>query len=107
MGELQVGAEIMDDTGRPTTVTGVYDQPSGRECFEITFSDGARITADAEHLWWTEDRSARVAQWPGQPARERRTRLEPDVINKLRTAAAEAAARRHRHHSRCCEHRGV
>ena len=50
-----------------------------------------RITADAEHLWWTENRSARVAQWPGWPARERRTRLEPDVIQKLRTAAAEAA----------------
>ncbi len=92
MGELRVGDLVFDDVGQPTTVTGVYDQPTGRECFELTFSDGARIVADAEHLWWTEDRSARVALWPGRPERERRQRLGDDVIKLLTLAACEADA---------------
>ncbi len=29
-----------------------------RECFEVKFSDGATIIADAEHLWSVESRYA-------------------------------------------------
>lgn len=50
MGDLRVGDHVFDEAGQPTIVTGVYDQPAGRECFEVAFSDGETIVADAEHF---------------------------------------------------------
>ena len=61
MGELQVGDEVFDDAGQPCRVTGVFDQPPGRPCFEVLFSDGSTIVADAEHRWLTHDFRARRA----------------------------------------------
>jgi replicative DNA helicase len=31
----------------------------GRPCYRVTFSDGAAIVADADHLWTTTDRRTR------------------------------------------------
>ena len=31
----------------------------GRPCFEVEFSDGTVIVADAEHQWLTETRASR------------------------------------------------
>ena len=61
MGDLQVGAQVFDETGKPCSITAVFDQPYGRECFEVAFSDGSMIVADADHNWLTETRSARRA----------------------------------------------
>ncbi|MGB8383462.1 MAG: hypothetical protein WCG47_19810, partial [Dermatophilaceae bacterium] len=59
MGELSVGDVVFDEQGQRCTVTGVYDQPQGRPCNEVVFSDGSSIVADEDHLWWTLDRAAR------------------------------------------------
>ena len=62
MGEVQVGDELYDASGLPTRVVAVTDVMLDRPCYEVTFSDGSRIIADAEHQWLTETRAAdRVA----------------------------------------------
>lgn len=60
MGEVRVGDRLFDERGRLTTVTHVHGIRHGRECFEVTFSDGSTIVADAEHLWLTRDKKCRV-----------------------------------------------
>jgi replicative DNA helicase len=51
MGEVSVGELVLGGDGRPTTVTRATDVMTGRPCFEVQFSDGSVIVADAEHQW--------------------------------------------------------
>lgn len=55
MGQLEAGDVVFDERGEPTTVLSVSEVMVGRECFEVIFSDGERIIADAEHLWTVEE----------------------------------------------------
>ena len=59
MGQLQAGAEVFDERGKPCTVTFATPVMHNRECYEVVFSDGSVIVADADHLWATSDRAAR------------------------------------------------
>ncbi|MGO1855240.1 MAG: DnaB-like helicase N-terminal domain-containing protein, partial [Microbacteriaceae bacterium] len=59
MGEVQVGDELYDADGRPTRVVAATDVMSDRPCYEVEFSDGSTIIADAEHQWVTETRATR------------------------------------------------
>jgi replicative DNA helicase len=60
MGAVQVGDEVFDEDGQPTTVT--YKSPvfRGHDCFEVELDDGSVIVADADHQWFTWDHRA----WP-------------------------------------------
>jgi len=51
MGEVAVGELVLGGDGRPTRVTRATDVMMGRPCFEVEFSDGSVIVADAEHQW--------------------------------------------------------
>jgi replicative DNA helicase len=53
MGEVRVGDRLYDAQGRPTTVVAATEVMTGRPCYEITFSDGSTIVADAQHQWLT------------------------------------------------------
>ncbi|MCH1865738.1 replicative DNA helicase [Nocardioides sp. CFH 31398] len=53
MGEVQVGDRLLDGAGDPTTVVAATEVMERRPCYEVVFSDGSRIVADAEHLWRT------------------------------------------------------
>jgi len=59
MGEVQVGDLLLAADGTPTRVVAATDVMLDRPCFEVTFDDGMRIVADAEHQWLTETRSSR------------------------------------------------
>lgn len=59
MGAVKVGDELYDAAGRPTRVVAATEVMTGRPCYEIEFSDGSTIIADAEHQWWTETRATR------------------------------------------------
>jgi replicative DNA helicase len=59
MGDVAVGDEVFGADGRPTTVVAATEVMSGRPCFEVEFSDGTVIVADAEHQWLTETRASR------------------------------------------------
>src|SRR5688500_8247621 len=67
MGEVRVGDLLLDADGRPTRVTGATEVMHDRPCFEVVFSDGTRVVADAEHQWLTHTRASRR----GRPARPR------------------------------------
>ncbi|GAA3747259.1 replicative DNA helicase [Micromonospora maritima] len=59
MGEVRVGDQLLAADGTPTTVTNVFDVMHDRPCYEVEFSDGSVIVADAEHLWKTTTRASR------------------------------------------------
>ena len=63
MGEVAVGDELYDAHGRPTRVVAATGVMHDRPCYEVTFSDGSQIVADAEHQWLTETRAARKSKW--------------------------------------------
>lgn len=51
MRDIEVGDYVFDDRGNPTKVIGVSPIFYDHECYEVEFSDGEIIIADAEHLW--------------------------------------------------------
>ncbi|SON59725.1 Replicative DNA helicase [Mycobacterium simulans] len=53
MGDVAVGDELLDADGRPTRVVAATEVMLGHPCYEITFSDGTVIVADAQHQWPT------------------------------------------------------
>ncbi len=53
MGAVNVGDLLVGADGRPTRVVAATDVMLGRPCYEVEFSDGTVITADAEHQWRT------------------------------------------------------
>src|SRR5918911_232715 len=59
MGEVAVGDQVMGSDGRPTTVVAATEVMTGRPCYEVHFSDGSVIVADAQHQWLTETRASR------------------------------------------------
>jgi replicative DNA helicase len=53
MAEVAVGDQLISADGRPTTVVAATEIMTGRPCYEVEFSDGTVIVADAEHQWLT------------------------------------------------------
>ena len=51
MGDLVSGDFVFDEKGHPTRVTAAFDVMYHRTCYEVVFSDGSSIVADAEHEW--------------------------------------------------------
>lgn len=52
MRDIHVGDYVYDESFRQTMVT--YESPVyiGHRCYELTFDDGEKIVADAEHNWY-------------------------------------------------------
>lgn len=59
MGDVAVGDELLGADGRPTRVVAATEVMRGRPCYEVEFSDGTVIVADAAHQWLTETRASR------------------------------------------------
>ena len=51
MGDLIVGDVVFDERGQPTRITAAFDIMLNRPCYEVVFSDGSTLIADAEHEW--------------------------------------------------------
>ena len=88
MGEIQVGGEVFDEHGRACKVIAATPVMHGRPCYEVEFSDGTIIVADAEHLWRTNTaagRGRRVPQsslyWPTADV-DRVVARAVDVLNE-------------------------
>jgi replicative DNA helicase len=58
MGGVKVGDYLIDADGRPTRVVAATEVMVGRPCYEVEFSDGTVLIADAEHQWLTETRAS-------------------------------------------------
>ena len=59
MGAVAVGDQLLGSDGQPVTVVAATGVMTGRPCYEVEFSDGEVITADAQHQWLTWTRAAR------------------------------------------------
>src|SRR5690242_11084443 len=72
IGKVVVGERLLGADGRPVTVVAATDVMHGRPCYEVEFSNGEVIVADAEHLWVTWDKRTRKAydhyREPGSPS---------------------------------------
>lgn len=58
MGEVAVGDRLVGSAGQPITVVAATEVMERRPCYELRFSDGARVVADAEHQWVTTAQGA-------------------------------------------------
>jgi replicative DNA helicase len=58
MGEVAVGDYLLGADGRATRVVAATEVMTGRPCFEVEFSDGTVIVADAGHQWRIAGRQA-------------------------------------------------
>ena len=61
VGELQVGDRILDDRGRPCTVTKVFAVEMPKRAYRLVFDDGTEILAGGEHQWVSH--TAAYRQW--------------------------------------------
>ncbi|MEV0593379.1 replicative DNA helicase [Nonomuraea cavernae] len=59
MGEVQPGDYLIGADGKPIRVVAATDVMHGRPCYEVEFSDGTVIVADAQHQWLTDTRASR------------------------------------------------
>ncbi|WP_096290759.1 replicative DNA helicase [Mycobacterium ahvazicum] len=59
MRDVAVGDQLIGDDGLPTRVVAATEIMLGRPCYEVEFSDGTVIIADAEHQWLTDTRASR------------------------------------------------
>ena len=53
MGQVAVGDWLIGADGKPTRVVAATEVMLGRPCYEVEFSDGSAIVADADHQWPT------------------------------------------------------
>src|ERR1700736_2592124 len=53
MGDVSVGDGLLGADGQPTRVVAATNVMLGRPCYEVEFSDGTVIVADADHQWPT------------------------------------------------------
>lgn len=55
MGALKVGDKVIGRDGKPCNVTFATEVQFQRRCYEVTFSNGDKVTADADHNWMVYD----------------------------------------------------
>jgi phage terminase large subunit-like protein/intein/homing endonuclease len=61
MKELKVGDYVYGNDGKPTKITLASEVFKDHDCYEITFEDGEKITADADHIWTVMTKNSRRA----------------------------------------------
>jgi DNA segregation ATPase FtsK/SpoIIIE-like protein len=85
MGGIEVGSEVFDELGRRCRVIAATPVMHDRPCYEVEFSDGTVIVADAEHQWRTNSVAGR--QQRGRPPRGVPYWNAQDVARVARRAA--------------------
>jgi hypothetical protein len=76
IGDIRVGDWVFGANGRATRVWDVTSVMKDHPCYEVVFSDGTTVVADAEHRWVSETRvsrrsAARERGWTGQQGFQR------------------------------------
>ncbi|XVQ10954.1 replicative DNA helicase [Spirillospora sp. CA-255316] len=86
MGEVSVGDYLIGADGKPTRVVAATEVMHGRPCYEVEFSDGEVLVADAQHQWRTTTRASRRRRAGRSPAYN----WSAEAINRVRWATADA-----------------
>jgi DNA segregation ATPase FtsK/SpoIIIE-like protein len=106
MGAVQVGGGVFDEHGHPCKVTAATPVMHDRPCYEVEFSDGTVIVADAEHLWRAATTTGRrqrgrpakgLPYWPPEDvarieARAADVLREPDALTTTDEVLADVGA---------------
>ncbi|MEU4509017.1 replicative DNA helicase [Nonomuraea wenchangensis] len=85
MGDVKVGDRLIGADGRPTRVVAATEVMHDRPCYEVEFSDGTVIVADALHQWRTITRAERKRRRSGPSYH-----WAPEAIEKVRIAYESA-----------------
>jgi DNA segregation ATPase FtsK/SpoIIIE-like protein len=86
MGDLRVGDRVFDEHGRPCTVVAATPAMYERPCYEVEFSDGTVIVADANHEWRTTTRAGRtqrVHRWDEGRSKARKSHDDQTVTTAV------------------------
>ena len=62
MRDLKVGDKVFDEQGEVCNITGISDIFFNHKCFGVGFDDGAKIVADADHLWTVSDFDGEISK---------------------------------------------
>ena len=87
MGEVRVGDTLFDERGQPCRVIWAGEPLLGKPCYAVCFSDGHRIIADAEHLWWVDSRQQRRT--------DRNRQRKPPVLRTTQELAEDTTTHNH------------
>lgn len=79
MGEIQVGDTVLTPNGSSSEVTDLFPQGK-RPIYELTFRDGTKVHADAEHLWAVRTTTAKNRNLPHKLLRT--TEIKNDLLLK-------------------------
>jgi replicative DNA helicase len=92
MGQVRVGDRLMGSDGLPVRVVAATEVMHERDCYQVCFSDGSSMVADAQHQWQTSTRASRRA------TSERRTHFywPAESIQRVEDLATEATFTRDR-----------
>lgn len=86
MGDLEAGVHHPFDpvTGEPCNITEAFPIRKRRKCYELGFHGGAKLVADAEHLFDTVADSAMTRQRGDDPWEGAQTRTTEEIRDSLR-----------------------
>ncbi|WP_432571789.1 replicative DNA helicase [Kineococcus sp. SYSU DK005] len=101
MGEVRVGDELVGADGRPTRVVAATGVMVDRPCYEVVFSDGSTVVADAQHQWLTSTRASRKSAHAAATGydRTKNQRTFPSVKTTEEIAATLRCADRRLNHA--------
>ncbi len=86
MADLRVGDYVFSDTGFAVRIKDVTEVMFDRPCYELTFSDGTVLIADAGHQWVTTDKP------------DRRVKREGSIRTTQQLADSVMYGREYNHH---------
>lgn len=61
MGDLNVFDRVYDEKGKITYIMNVTEIMYDRPCYEVVFTDGTKVIADENHLWFTSSHKDRCS----------------------------------------------
>lgn len=63
VGKLTLEDSVFADDGAPAKITELTPIVTDRDCFEIKFTSGETIIADADHIWFTNRAKQAPREW--------------------------------------------
>jgi replicative DNA helicase len=93
LGDINAGDKVFGMDGKIYTVVKAHEILEGLETYEVVFSDGSKIIAGAEHLWYTETRAARKSRRAADLSTStRETTYGQDILDTLKAELENSSA---------------
>ena len=88
MGDLQPGDHVFGVDGKPCRVVATSPVFYDHKCYELTFSNGEKVVADAGHLWFTNALADKPGTGVGNRSKNRgqrrnRVRTTQEIVDSL------------------------